>query len=579
MSNEPRLPGALRSHGPALLGYLLLTGWLFWPVVRDAGTRVLSDGGDGVAHLWSMWAIPRAILSGDSPFTTTGIFFPLGADTAFNTGMPLVSVLSWPLQAVFGLTVAANVVQLSAVVLSALGSYLLAHHVSGDRRAAFVAGAAFAFIPYRFGRMPAHFSLSHLEFLPFGLLALLLLYEQPTRRRALVFGAVVGLTFLTDLYYTVFLLLAALVVCAWHWRRTATREMGLRLAQSALAAGVVALPLAVAMFREAFVLHALDPPNGFAGADVYSSDLLSWVTPSAVQRIPGSVFAAVDREVTGGERLAFPGFAVLVLATAGAILGARRRRGVWVLVFGVFFVLSLGPFLHVNGWTGDRFETYGSRYSVPLPFFLLHSVPLLNGVRVPGRFSVAGILALDVLAALALARLGRGRPRLGWGACALALGITLAEFFPAAITTLPAAVPDPYAAIRADPDPGAVLEIPLQWRTGYDGYGGGIPRYTTMPMYYAIEHGKPLVNGMVARYPKRRIDELLGIPVYRQLVDLHQQGPATPATFTAADLRRLGIGFVVYHRDLSFPAVEAYLRTLGLPVLADDGTVVVWRVP
>jgi hypothetical protein len=355
--------------------------------------------------------------------------------------------------------------------------------------------------------------------------------------------------------------------------------MALRLAQSALAAGVVGLPLLVAMFREAVVLHSLDPLNGFGGADVYSSDVLSWVTPSAVQRIPGSVFAALDRQVTGGERLAFPGFAVLLLASAGAILGARRRRGVWVLLFAVFFVLSLGPFLHVNGWTGDHFETYGSRYSVPLPFFLLHSVPLLNGVRVPGRFSVVGILALDVLAALALARLARGRPRLGWGAAALALGVIVAEFFPAAITTLPAAVPSPYAAIRADPDPGAVLEIPLQWRTGYDGYGGGIPRYTTMPMYYAIEHRKPLVNGMVARYPKRRIEGLLGIPVYRQLVGLHRDGPAPPATFTAAELRRLGIGFVVYHRGLPYPGVETYLRSLGLPVLADDGTVLVWRVP
>ena len=58
-----------------------------------------------------------------------------------------------------------------------------------------------------------------------------------------------------------------------------------------------------------------------------------------------------------------------------------------------------------------------------------------------------------------------------------------------------------------------------------------------------------------------------------------QGEPHPPPTFTAEDLRDLGIGFVVTHRDRPRPAVEAYLATLDLPVLADDGTVVVRKVP
>src|SRR5438105_5491837 len=125
--------------------------------------------------------------------------------------MPLVSVLSWPLQGLFGLGVAANLVQLAAVVLSGLGAYLLAHHVTGNRRAAFVAGAAFTLAPYRFAHA-SHYDLAHLEFLPFGLLALLRLYDRPTRGRAFAHGAVIGLTLLTDLYYAVFLVIASAVV-------------------------------------------------------------------------------------------------------------------------------------------------------------------------------------------------------------------------------------------------------------------------------------------------------------------------------------------------------------------------------
>src|SRR2546423_445456 len=81
-----------------------------------------------------------------------------------------------------------------------------------------------AYAPIR-SVLPPHDDLTHLEFLPFGIHALHLLYEaRPVaadaaadwgtppvpraRRRALAFGAVVGCTFLTGLYYLVFLLVA-----------------------------------------------------------------------------------------------------------------------------------------------------------------------------------------------------------------------------------------------------------------------------------------------------------------------------------------------------------------------------------
>jgi hypothetical protein len=96
-------------------------------------------------------------------------------------------------------------------------------------------------------------------------------------------------------------------------------------------------------------------------------------------------------------------------------------------------------------------------------------------------------------------------------------------------------------------------------------------------MYYATRHGKPLVGGMVARLPRRLVEDFLATPLYAQVVNLQAGKPG--ATFTAADLRQMGIGFVVYHRDRPRPEAERYVASLGLPVLADDGTVVAWKVP
>ncbi len=39
-----------------------------------------------------------------------------------------------------------------------------------------------------------------------------------------------------------------------------------------------------------------------------------------------------------------------------------------------------------------------------------------------------------------------------------------------------------------------------------------------------------------------------------------------------------GIDFVVYHRDDPAPDALRYIEALDLPVLADDGTVIVWKV-
>jgi len=124
-----------------------------------------------------------------------------------------------------------------------------------------------------------------------------------------------------------------------------------------------------------------------------------------------------------------------------------------------------------------------------------------------------------------------------------------------------------------------VLEVPLQWRTGFGQYGDTNGDHT-ITMYDAVRHGKPLVGGMVARYPDRRLQRILDDPLYQQIMDLQAtDDPGYPTEFDATELQQAGIGYVVYHRDQPRPRAEAYLAGLHLPVLADDGTVVVWKVP
>jgi hypothetical protein len=105
-------------------------------------------------------------------------------------------------------------------------------------------------------------------------------------------------------------------------------------------------------------------------------------------------------------------------------------------------------------------------------------------------------------------------------------------------------------------------------------------RFDQYFQFYAITHGRPLVNGALSRTSDMKLAELAAIPPFRQILAMeHEPGFADPASFTPADLRRLGFAFVVYHRDRPVPAALAYLMGLGLPVLTDDGKVVVWKLP
>lgn len=576
-------PPARRRASTLLLplgGFAVLTVAFYWDGIRHFGSRIMSAGGDGSTFLWAFWAMPRAALRLENPFVTDQLFHPVGADLAFHTSTPSAMVLSWPVARLFGVGIALNVLQIAAALLSALGAYLLALRVCGDRRAAFFAGVAFAFVPYRFIHAGAgHFNLVHAQLLPFGLLALLRLVERPTRGRAAALGGVVGLTFLTDLYYTVFLLVGIGVYLAAR-RREAPAGLVRRLAEAAGVAAVVALPLAVPMAR-ALASGELDALPGWGGADLRSADLVSWVLPWQEHPLWGSLVDGTRRRLSaGGEGVVYPGLTVLALAVAGRELGDRGRRRGWVALAGAAAVLALGPFLQVGGWTGSGFSYLGRDFAVPLPYLALHFVPVLNGIRVPGRFGILAILALAVLAASTLAAVARRWPARGGWAIAAATAVLVVELLPGSLPSRPLEVPRPYHAIAADPDPGAVLEIPLQWQSGVAVVGDPAPpRDFSIFLYYATVHGKPLVSGHVSRYPDERLDRLTRIPVYRQVLALAgEPGFDDPPTFDAGDLRALGIGFVVYHRDPPLPALLEHLEGLGLEVLADDGGIVVWKV-
>jgi hypothetical protein len=545
---------------------------VLWPAVRHFRTAYLLGGGDGFVFVWAWWWLPQRLASGSSPFDGTGLFHPVGVDLSLTTTAPLVSLASWPVRALFGPAAQINAVQLGSTFATALLTYALARRVTESRPAAFLAGAAFAFAPYRFVHL-SHLNLVNTWTIALALLLFLRFLDAPGTGRGCALGAAVGSSFLVDPQLTVLVLTSLVVIAACRWRTVVTAARSLVL--GGLVALVAALPLLIPM-AAALRAGEADTLPGLGGAQLYSSDVLSWVVPS-----PLGLLSPFNPALSL-EGVVAPGVVLLCLAVIGREVVPREARRMWVMLALTAFILSLGPFLHLAGRTGSGFNVAGVDFAVPLPFLALRLIPGVDALRVPGRFGILGVLAIDLLAAQTLgALLSRRRSSTVIAALAAVSFLTAAELLPSHLPSSSARTPAPYQAIARDPDPGAVLELPLQWSTGTRVVGDlAAWRENTELLGYAATHHRAIVSGSASRYPAKRLRRLTEDPLYRQVLALEAEpGYTDTPTFGSAELRAAGIAYVVYHRDRPLPRVEPYLSSLSLAVAADDGTVIAWKVP
>jgi hypothetical protein len=203
----------------ALIAFVLT---FYYRVTATLGSKTewVSNNEDGASFAWNLWYFSRQISQGHDPFVTHDIFFPVGAPLGFHTYTPLLGLLAWPLIAIFGLVTTYTILVLLGPVLSAIGTYFLAKHVTANRWVAFYAGAAFAMLPDIAYRMVGHLNLVQTWPLPFALLAILRFYESPRRRTMIETGVALGVSLLVESIFTGFLLFAVIVVALCNFRET-----------------------------------------------------------------------------------------------------------------------------------------------------------------------------------------------------------------------------------------------------------------------------------------------------------------------------------------------------------------------
>ena len=187
-----------------VLGALLLACVFTYPYIvnfNDAGRLDTNDG------RWSIWVVSwvaHALTTDPAQLFRANIFYPHPNALAFSEGNIVEGVIGAP---AWVLTknpyTTHNAVFLFAFAQSFIATYYLIRHLTGDRRAAIIAGVLFAFCPFAFARQ-AHIQLLMVGFLPWAMLAWHRFLARTTVARAIELGLVLSLTGLACAYYGIF---------------------------------------------------------------------------------------------------------------------------------------------------------------------------------------------------------------------------------------------------------------------------------------------------------------------------------------------------------------------------------------
>jgi hypothetical protein len=546
---------AVRAYLLVIGLYTLLAIVLSYPLPLHLTTRVPGSATwalDEYSFVWNLWWFRYALLAlGKTPLHTSYIFYPVGVDLGLYTLNILNGALAVPLLPLFPLVGVHNLQWLASTVLAAFGAYLLATYLLAGLRphrrasisvAAFVAGLVYAFTSYRssFAAL-GHYSVTSVEWSPFFLLYFLRTLRGRSWRNPIMAGLFLAFAVLASRTVAAISGLAAFFFLLLVWReegegehRSRNLAVGVlipRLVVMAAVAAIVGSPAIVQVGRAAlqsdFVL------SGWGDAVKLSADLAGFFTPSALHPFWGQDWVTYLRNVREGTarfsdvNMAYVGFVTPALALLGLIVHRRRARP-WAVLALLFALLSLGPLLHVNGQT--QFDFGGLKTTVPLPFILLHYVPLLKANRVPSRNMTMLMLMLAVLAAYGSHwLLTRAR---GWRevtpAGVLLIGVLstliLLEHLAVPLPLTNAQVPDIYRRIASQEGDFAILSLPVGWRDSFGVFGSE----DTRTQYYQSVHHKRLLSGNTSRNPPFAFDYFRRLPIISSLTALETYGRVTP---------------------------------------------------
>jgi hypothetical protein len=485
----------VRLHALVLVAFLTLTALVTYPQVTHLGTSVPYHS-DPYFSMWRLGWVSHELLRRPWHLFEANIFFPAHDTFLYSDAMLLPGAVLAPL---FWMGVSPVVIYnstlLGAMALSGLAAFVLARRLTGSVPAGIVAGAIYAFAPYRFDHY-LHLELQLVFWLPIALIAVHRIVAGARIRDGLMLGGAMVGQALSSLYAAIFFTAYCAVFVPVLLLSTAPRRwwrvVPPLLVATSLTVAVVT-PYALAYVRATRSVGTRSPDD----VGHYGASIANYLAAPPMNRLYGSTTASLATD----ELYLFPGAAAIVLALIGVVAPTSRLRLAYATALVAAFELSRG----LDG------ATYG---------WLYRHLPPFQALRSPARIGILVNLSLSVLAAFAVAWLltkVRSRWRL---AIAPAIVLVLVVEYASAPALSRAPAPTLVDSWLAQQPPVVIVQLPLaspdtSWQSRDWVY-----------MYQGLAHRQRMLNGYSGYAPASyyaMLEAMRSFPDDRSLAYLRDQ--------------------------------------------------------
>ncbi|MEV8514899.1 hypothetical protein [Dactylosporangium sp. NPDC051484] len=398
----------------AALGSIALAVGMTWPTLRHPATTIPQDIWDPTLQAWQMSWAGHILTTDPLRLWQANAFYPNQYSYAFSDTLlgyaPAGMIGSGPVAAL----VRYNIIFVLVFALAFFGAYVLARQLGVGRTGAAVAGAAFAYAPWRLAHA------GHLNVLSIGgiTLALAMLarghgfslrrgYEPDKRRWGWVLGGWLVAAWQISLGFAIgipfaYALLTIVLASAITWgykhvrRRDVHRPFGWKLFFANLGGGLVFTGVSGLMaypYLQVLKQHT-EARRSAEIIELFSPPLKGFFISPLESQWWGEMHAnARSTLVWAPEMTLLPGFFLYGLAFAGLFVSVWRLQHRILLGIGVIgtVILAMGSNGPLNGDIG-----YMTLYRV---------LPGFEGIRTSGRLMVWVTLFLALLAAGAVGAL------------------------------------------------------------------------------------------------------------------------------------------------------------------------------
>jgi hypothetical protein len=372
---------------------VLLALAMHWPLPMHLGRDIAQDLGDPLVQAWQIAWDGHALTTQPFSLFQANMFWPLPDSLAFSDALVGYAPAGLVGDGVHAAVARYDLLFLFAYALCFVGAYLLSRELGAKQAGAIVAGAAFAYAPWRL-EQEGHLHIISSGAIPLALFLLLRGYRRGSAR-TIVAGWLVAtwqfsLGFSLGLPLAYLLAACTLAVLAGWLRRGRPRPPRAILVASA--AGMLCFALVAGVLARPYMRVLHDHPEAhrtIENVSSFSGPPYEFLVSSEDSRVWGAATKPLrDHLNFVAEQTLFPGLAILALALFGLRAGAlprttRTRLGAAALAFAI---LSLGFKLNGFSWL------YPYRW-------LYELLPGWQGIRVPGRLHTLTTLCLALLAA------------------------------------------------------------------------------------------------------------------------------------------------------------------------------------